>query len=52
MRDHVKGGALTKTTFYILLALFEANMDMELCNLLNKKRKGDLCQELAPYMVR
>ena len=42
MRDHVKGGALTETTFYILLALFEAKHGYGIMQFIEQETKGRL----------
>ena len=42
MRDHVKGGALTETTFYILLALFEAKHGYAIMQFIEQETKGRL----------
>ncbi len=42
MRDHVKGGALTKTSFYILLALYKPNHGYGFMQFIEEKTHGRL----------
>ena len=41
-RDHVKGGALTETIFFILLALFEAKHGYGIMQFIEEETKGRL----------
>ena len=42
MRDHVKGGALTEVTFYILLSLFAPKHGYAVMQFIEEKTKGRL----------
>lgn len=42
MRDHVKGGALTETTFFILLALYRPNHGYGIMQFIEKETNGRL----------
>lgn len=43
MRDYEKGGALTETTFYILLALFHPNHGYGVMQFVEKETGGRVC---------
>ena len=42
MRDHVKGGALTETTFFVLLALYRPNHGYGIMQFIEQETKGRL----------
>lgn len=42
MRDHVKGGALTETTFFVLLALYRPNHGYGVMQFIEQKTNGRL----------
>lgn len=42
MRDHVKGGALTETTFFILLAVFEPKHGYGIMQFIEEQTEGRL----------
>lgn len=42
MRDHVKGGALTETTFFILLALYRPNHGYGIMQFIDHETNGRL----------
>lgn len=42
MRDNIKGGALTETTFFILLALFKPNHGYGIMQFIEKETNGRL----------
>ncbi len=43
MRDHVKGGALTEVTFYILLSLYSPKHGYAVMQFIEEKTGGRLC---------
>lgn len=42
MRDHVRGGALTETTFFVLLALYRPNHGYGIMQFIEQKTNGRL----------
>lgn len=42
MRDNIKGGALTETTFFVLLALYTPNHGYAIMQFIEEKTKGRL----------